>query len=450
MAEVTRTLQAFIALPDARANAAIVSDVTAAQASLVEAFDALADVEHELNPPDRLPDVAAGCALVDDALDGVNSANASWAQIVPLLTDTSAWRLPPTSARWTGDRFEGCIQYQTDLFGVVGGVPDPGPRVSARWSVGQPGPARLIFPAPDLVDRTSQGELAIRLPEGAHDIYAQSVTVPSANHGGTVTAYVTDASCIPVDGVPIAFSVNSDPQRPPAGSVDPAQTTVVEGVAITALSAGTEANGGTVQAFVDTGTPGGASGTRAFRVIGPADPDFISFLFFRQDRLINYATGETLNFSVQARDEFGFDVADGTNVSVSIPETDPGVIGYYKQAVQSARPGQPTPTPELITLGKETEMLTREGMSQLPESTDPGYRHVGPLVVCTGEGDITLSAVVDGATANTNDVNGLKTISCRAVYSIALPATFKKHDIRATPRPPLPIETSTPTPRAPG
>ena len=110
MAEVTRTLQAFIALPDARENDAIRTDVTAAQAALVAAFDSLGEVERELNPPDRLPDVAAGCALVDDAMDSVNAANESWGQVLPLLTDTSAWRLPPTSARWTGDRFDGCIQ----------------------------------------------------------------------------------------------------------------------------------------------------------------------------------------------------------------------------------------------------------------------------------------------------------------------------------------------------
>jgi hypothetical protein len=39
-------------------------------------------------------------------------------------------------------------------------------------------------------------------------------------------------------------------------------------------------------------------------------------------------------------------------------------------------------------------------------------------------------------------------VSCKAQYTIDLPAVFKFHDIRATPRPPQPIETATPTPRA--
>jgi hypothetical protein len=181
-------------------------------------------------------------------------------------------------------------------------------------------------------------------------------------------------------------------------------------------------------------------------VIGPADPSNIAFLM-RQGRLINYATGDTLSFSVQDRDFYGRDVADGTVVELSVPASDPAVMAYHRRPVTQPDPGQPTPTPELVVVGKELTLSTRDGMSTLPESTDPGFRHTGPVLACTGEGEVTLTTLVDGATANTNDANGLKTIYCRARYAVNLPVTFMKYDREATPRPPIPIETATPTAR---
>ncbi len=471
MAEITRTHQAFMALPDARENAQIAAKVAEAQAALVGAFNDLGQVEHELSPSSGPPNVVAGCRLVNDAANAAAAANAAWATVEARLTNVTHWRLPPTTARWSGDRFQGCIQYQTDLFQVFGGSPEPAPRLSVRWSVGEPSAPRLIFPGPDLVDRGSEGELGVALPEGAEAIYAQSVTAPGANHQATIIAYVTDRSCIPVDGVQIAFSVFEPPPLlanphvrdlfaqahggplADAGTVSPELVTIREGLATTVLQAGQDAhNRPAVVGEVSTGAPGPSpsviSATAPFRVIGTADPNFITFLM-RQDRLINYAQDETLNFSIQVRDEFGRDVADGSQLDVSIPQSDPAVIAYYRRPANNPPAPEPTPTPELVVIGKGLIMSTDSGMSALPASADPGFRHTGPVVACTGEGYVTLSAVIDGVTANTNDDAGLKTISCRARHTVHLPLVFMKYDLDATERPPLPIETSTPRAAAP-
>lgn len=463
LAEVTRTHQAFLALPDARENPQIAGRVTQAQARLVDTFNDLGRVEHELSPPTGQPSVIAGCALVDEAAASAEAANAAWAMVAASLTNVTHWRLPPTTARWAGDRFQGCIQYQTDLVAAGGGSP----AVSVRWSVGEPSTPRLIFPGPDQVDRGSEGELGVQLPEGAEAIYAQSVTAPGANHEATIVAYVTDRSCIPVDGQQIVFSVFEPP--PPlsagllrlqrggalaeAGTVSPMTVTIRDGLATTLLQAGQDAhNRPAVVGEVATGAPGpgpsGISATAPFRVIGTADPEFITFLM-RRDRLINYVQGDTLNFSIQARDEFGRDVANGSQLDVSIPQSDPAVIAYYRRPVNNPPAPQPTPTPELVVVGKEMTMSTHAGMSVLPESADPGFRHIGPVLACTGEGEVTLSAVIDGVTANTNDENGLKTINCRARYTVQLPLVFMKYDLEATERPPRPIETVTPAAVAP-
>jgi hypothetical protein len=444
-AEVTRTAQSMMTLPDVAANAVLRQALTDAQADLATAHAALDDAKALINPQSGRPDPDGGCARIDNALAAGTEAGTTLQTVIAATADVSDWRLPPTGARWAGERFDGCVRLKVDLLPIVGGRPQTAPVDSAFWSVGEPGPAALVFPADDLVERDLAGALGLRPLNDANAIYADSVTVPNINHEALVSAYVTDANCIPVDGVDIGFGLS--PER--AGTVNPMTTTVQNGAAQTTLRAGAEAvNNGLVTGFVPSGgpkqpgQPSGASGTTTFQVIGPT-----AHIDFRmsQARTINMARNGRLAFSAQLKDTHFRGVADGTVVQVTVPENDPAVIVYERETTSRPRPGQPAPTPEIVVAGKSIEMRTLNSMTQLEQPEDPGFVHNGPFLMCTDLGMVTVAAEADGVVETSDDANGLKTIRCVRRYLINLPRLSKNHDMRETRTPRAPIETATPT-----
>jgi hypothetical protein len=441
MAEISRTIQSMLAMPDVKDDVAFKDDLGRAQTAIGSAYSLLRRAEAEMNPTNRLPTPEEGCRLVTEADTQIDGAITRLESVTDRAAQVPSWRLPPTSSRWSGDSFLGCLQYNTELYTVQGNQIGSTAVDSTYWTVGEPGKARLIFPKPDLADRNNVGELHMAFPEGADALYAKSVTVPNVNHAARISAFVTDAQCVPVDALTITFSVNPST----AGSVAPVTADVDNGVAMTDLEVGQDAvRSATVQGYMQTarkGDPGpaGISASSPFQVIGPARS--LHFLMQMQ-REINVVEEERLAFSVQVRDEFGRAVADNTPVQVTIPQDDPGIFVYERRL----REGRNQPV-EIVSAGKSLEMFTTSGMSQFPEDPDPLYTRKGPFVACTtdlwpGHDRVTISAVSDGATANTNDNDG-KTIICLTEHRVFAPLTFKGFDIRATPAA-LPIETPTP------
>jgi hypothetical protein len=451
--EVTRTTQAMMNLPDV-ADSNLRSALMNAQSQLTHAYAVLEEAKALINPqesrptptatavPPGRPDPVAGCERINAALAAVRSGTESLAPVIAASADVADWRLPPTGARWLGERFDGCVRLKVDLLPFVGGRPQTSPVKSAFWSVGEPGSARLMFPADDLVDRDLAGTLGLRILNDASAIYADSVTVPGINQEALISAFVTDANCIPLDGVDIGFAVSPEL----AGSVDPMTTTVVNGSAFTTFHAGSDAvNNGLVTGFVSSGEPGqpsGAAGTATFQVIGPTDN--IDFRM-SQARTINLASNGRLAFSAQLKDAHFRGVADGTRVVVTIPEADPIVMVYERENTARPRPGQPAPTPEIVVLGKSLEMLTLNSMTQLGQPEDPGFVHNGPFLMCTDIGSATVSGEADGVVESTDDTNGLKTIRCVRRYGVYMPRVMKLYDANEIRTPRAPIETSTPS-----
>jgi hypothetical protein len=444
-AEVTRTVQSMLAMPDVRADAQLQGDLQTAQADLIQLRTDLEQAKDLINPPTDRPKPADACAMISDSVQQIDAVSTRLNQVVAAAADVSDWRLPPTGSRWQGQAFLGCVQYNTELLPVVGNEPSSAPVETALWSVGEPGKPRLVFPGVGLVEPVNEGEIEMVPVGGGKDIYAQSVMVPDVSHTALLSAYVTDRDCIPVTGVTMTFGVTPVD----SATVSPLAANITNGVASAELEAGNDAvNRGQVTGFVATGggsgVPEGITGIASFDVIGAASAKPNAFQFRVGRRTINIVKNERLAFSVQVQDEFYRNVADGTLVHISIPEADPAVLAYEQWPLTQPRPGRPTPTPELVTAGKSLEMHTAAGLTQLEPPDDPGMTRKGPFLVCTGVGEVTLAAQADGVTASTDTEEGLKTVKCVRRYDVELPLTFMNFDIYAHPTA-LPIETATPT-----
>lgn len=424
-AGITRTLQSALSLPDVVELPAVGTNFQSAQASFVAADGDLAAAPSLLRPSEQgqRPNPTAGCDELRSARSGADaalSANAAGWAAVP--ADTTGWRFPPTSARYEGRTFIGCLQYTTDVYMYAGDRPQDTATKSAVWSVGDPGPAALIFPGPDLADRSSIGLLDISLPTNQLAIYARSVTVPNVNHAATVSAYVTDSMCNPVDGVRLGFAAS------PAGAVtvSPSEVQIVQGVpdVEVRLDAGDAAvNDGVVLASVPGNGTAAATGRGSYQVVGPAD------------RLQIIVNPKTLNLmdpaqnragvSVLARDEYGRNVADGTVVQVRIADGDPGQLAYDEERLLDGRLVRTR-----VELGKSAELVTLGGYTQVPASDDPSVRNGNLYLFGDRTGKLTLAAEADGKTQNTNTNQGEKTLEITGKLAIYLPMLYRGFDSR--------------------
>jgi hypothetical protein len=432
LAAITPTVKSLQALPDLAAEGAINQELDSALASLNEVYRDLGTVEASLNPPQGRPDPDKGCATISDAKTEATAAMGQVAHALAALpADTSAWRLPPTSARYGGGVFQECVQYVTKMAGST--------EATTAWSVGDPGPAALVFPRPDLVDGAHVGQLS---PLGT--LYAQSVTVPNVSHESHVSAFVTDAMCLPVDGTNITFGV--DPST--AATVSPINVPVVDGYAEARLQAGNDAaRRAEVHGVVCTGpctnpgpgAPAPVVGRTRFDVIGPAK----RMDFKVVPRTINPLADESAGISVVVTDAAtnGLDVADGTAVRIRIEG--PGTLYYDRRP---SRGGRPTP----VALGKTADAITRDGLTIVPPSDDPGFVNLERLYLkagSDGDGCLTIIAEADGTTANTDALNAegqrVKTVCIRSTTKIYLPSSMKRFNIYATP---AVLPTTTPEP----
>lgn len=425
-----RTLQATASLPDAAMLAQMIQDIQSAQQSANAAVVKLEQAQRKVNPPTGTgpgtptpepppqPDPAGACALVAEArADTQNAVDKTRAAMAAIPEDISTWRLPPTTARYDEGQFSSCLQYGTDL------VQDSFIAASTPWTVGDAGDPALIFPAPELVDRVSLGQLRLRLPEGASAIYAQTVDVPDVNREAGIGAFVTDAMCNPVSGVTMTLSV--DPGV--AGSVAPEVADVVDGVATARLTSGTTPTlNSAVTGLVCVGPCGGHTGGRPpivgrtlFSVTGP--PHML--LFHVNPDVINTVKGERANVSVEVKDYYNRKVADGTGIHVRIAPGDPGVLAR-------------TVTPrgsrdaEFELLGKEVDLVTRNGFTIVPPGDDPGLVYGLELYLIAGDdgsGPVELEASWNGVTAEP----ALVTIVSRRL--IFLPVVMRGYDVLATP-----------------
>jgi hypothetical protein len=403
-ADVTRTLQAILTLPDVQALPAANDNFKAAQAGFRAADSQLATVAGFLKPndPTVLADPTAGCNRVRAAKVAIDQSMvataAGWAAVP---ADTSTWRIPPTGARYTGTTFMGCQQYNTDVYGYVGDRPQDTASKSASWSVGDAGPPALVFTGPDLADRSNLNVLDLSLPAGASAIFAKSVTVPGTNHIAKVSAYVTDRMCNPVDGATLVFSLTPAG----AGTISPLEVSVQQGVPVqdATLQAGDDAvNSGLVTARVKGVDLTSASGSVTFQVVGPADRINISI----NPDTLNLLVPDNIRagIGVSVRDKYGRNVADGTKVQLRIADGDPGLLAYNQDMLVDGR----IKTTEVV-VGKATELVTASGYGQIPPSEDPGVQNTYLHLLADAPGSVTLSAEADGKTVNTN-VGGLKTI----------------------------------------
>jgi hypothetical protein len=430
-AAITRTLQSTLTLPDVDALPPARDGFTAARTDLVQADGLLKTVPALLRPVEagQRPDPQAGCAQVESAkvaADRGLAANATaWAAIP---ADTSDWTFPATSARYgsNGRDFLGCVQYNTDVYGYIGDRPQDTASKSAFWTVGNPGPAALMFPDADQADRSNVGTIDVTLPAGHSAIYARSVTVAGTNHEASLSAFVTDRMCNPVDNVKLSFTLNP----PNAATVSPAEVTIVQGGPQTAvkLEAGTDAvNDGSITATVPgTGQPL-ATGRGSFQVIGPAD---------RLQIIVNpktIALSGRAGTSVVVRDKNGRNVADGTTVRLRVADGDPGQLAYDQEVLVGGQVEK-----RQVVLGKAANLVTMSGYSQVPASEDPAVRNLNLYVLGDRAGKLTLSAEADGKTANTNNpATGEKTIEivAAAARDVLLPLLLRKFDTVNLPRP---------------
>ncbi len=422
-AGITRTLQSTLSLPNVVALPDVGVNFETAKESFVLSDGHLADAPGLLRPSEagQRPDPIAGCDQVRSARGEADSglaANAAGWAAVP--ADTTGWRFPPTSARYDGRTFIGCLQYTTDIYRYAGDQPQDTATKSAVWSVGDPGPAKLVFPGPDLADRSNLGLVDVSLPTGQLAIYARSVTVPNVNHSAMVSAYVTDEMCNPVDGVRLAFSAS------PTGvvTVSPAEAQVVQGVPVTdvLLEAGDVAvNDGVVLASVPGNGQAAASGRGSFQVVGPAgrlqiivNPKTLNLMDPKQNRA---------GVSVLVRDEFGRNVADGTPVHVRIADGDPGQLAYDEERLVDGRRAITR-----VVLGTSADLVTLGGYTQIPASDDPAVRNGNLYLFGDRIGKLTLSAEADGKTQNTNTMTGEKTLEITGQLAIHLPMLYRGFD----------------------
>lgn len=418
-ADVTRTLQAVLTLPDVQALPEANDNFKAAQTGFRAADSQLAAVAGFLKPndPTTAPDPTAGCNRVRAAKVAIDQSMvataAGWAAVP---ADTSTWRIPPTGARYTGTTFMGCQQYNTDVYGYLGDRPQDTASKSASWSVGDAGPPTLVFTGPDLADRANLNVLDLSLPAGASAIFAKSVTVPGTNHIAKVSAYVTDRMCNPVDGATLVYSLTPAG----AGTVDPLEVTVQQGVPVqdVTLQAGDDAvNDGIVTARVKGVDLASASGSVTFQVVGPAD----RIQIIVNPKTLNLLDPDNIRagIGISVRDKFGRNVVDGTKVQLRIADGDPGILAYYQEILVDGRIQRTE-----VSLGKSAELVTGSGYAQVPQSEDPGVQNRDLHLLADAPGGVTLSAEADGKTVNTN-VAGAKTIQILRKAWAYLPLVFR-------------------------
>jgi hypothetical protein len=445
--DLTRTLQAMLMMPDVAGMQSLSSSLALGRDKLAAADKLLSAVPRTLEPsrPEqpRPPDPAGGCALILAAMDqldlGIDAVNAAMAA---MPTDTSGWHFGPTSARFDGAEFIGCLQYEVDVLEIKNNQPSANAAASTQWTLGSPGEPALIFPKPDQVDGRRAGALSISLPANAEAMYAQSVKAPGINHKATVSAFVTDAKCIPVNGATVTFAV--DPAT--GGTLTPSSVPVVDGIAEAEMVSGNDAARGKVNAVLCVGDCASGKQVKAsagFNVIGPAKQ--ISFKINPPKQLNRFATREDQRIaliSVFAKDAFGQDVADGTTVTVQI-ESGPGTLAYNREKIVNGRPsGEIDP----VTLGKRADLVIEDGVSKIV-GTDPGYVYHDLYLTPGNEpnGKLTLVAEADG----TRETMAYEITSKTFIY---LPSTTRNYNIRVqmttsptpTRRPLLPTETNEP------
>lgn len=441
LAELTRTLQAALSLPDVEpggAGAEVETHLVAAQAPLVMAANKLGRVGALLRPPDRTtqPDPALGCQLVDEAAAHIAEATThAAAGLAAIPADVSAWSLVATASRFDDGRFVTCLQYFTELFAVVAGVPDDTAARSTLWTVGTPGAPALIFPGPDQTDAASLGTLRRDLPDGASAVYAKSVELPGLNHTARVGAYVTDGACRPVDGATIDFSM--DPEG--YGTLSATTAQVVDGSAETVFEAGDDVpvetrviKGITVRGQVGSGASAATAET-LFSIIGPSK----LFRIIVNPRTINRLHNQRGGITVEIKDANGRSVADGTRVTLAIAEGNPGQLAYEVRR----RAGG---TPELVIAGRTIDLVTIGGRTVVPASQDPGVQNLQAVYLVPGddgEGAVTLTATADGNGGDSDDPEtGEPTIFIVSQTAIYLPMGLKN----AAPQP-SPADTPRPT-----
>lgn len=443
LAELTRTIQAALSLPDmaaGRPGEGAEAELMMAQDLLVQAANNLSRVGSLIRPPDRTtqPDPDQGCQLVAESAAHVAEALPhAVAGLAAIPADLGGWSLVPTSSRFENNRFLTCLQYFTELFAVVGGVPNDTAAQSTLWTVGTPGEPALIFPSPEQTDAASLGTLQRELPDGASAVYAKSVLLPDLNHMARIGAYVTDASCRPINGRTIDFSL--EPEG--FGTLSVASAPVVDGLASTTFEAGDDVpvetrviKGITVHAQVG----GGADAPKAetlFSIIGPSK----LFRIIVNPKLINRLKGERGGITVEIKDANGRSVADGTQVTLSIDEGDPGQLAYE---VRRRAGGDP----ELVIAGRSIDLITVGGRTVVPASQDPGVQTLQAVYLVpgdTGEGAVTLTATADGNGGNSDDAEtGEPTIFIVSRTAIYLPMGLKNAS-------PQPAAADTPRPTRP-
>jgi len=445
--DLTRTLQAMLMLPDVAAIPALADGLGSGRSKLAEADRLLAAFPRTLEPSTpgqpRPPDPAGACALVLDAMDKLAAGITDIATAMAALpADTAGWHFGPTSARFDGTVFIGCLQYEVDVVEIKNNQPAANAAASTQWTLGSPGEPALIFPKPDQVDGRRAGSLSLSFPVGDSAMYAQSVKVQGVNRSATVSAFVTDAKCIPVSGATMSFAVD-----PAAGAtLTPATVTITDGVAQAELRSGDAAASGRVNGVLcvgDCATGKQVKASIGFSVIGPAKQ--LSFKVNPPNQVNRFATREDKRvalISVFAKDAFGQDVADGTAISIQI-ESGPGGLAYKRERLINGRPSGEI---EEIGLDKRADLVIEDGVSKIVP-TDPGFKY-HDLYLQPGNdpnGKLTLVAEADG----TRQTLAYEIISQTFIY---LPATTNKYDIRKqmtssptpTRRPLLPTETSEP------
>ena len=343
---------------------------------------------------------------------GANAAVAAFPE------DTSEWRMPPTSARYDEGQFSSCVQYSTEL------VQDSFIAATTPWTVGDAGLPALIFPAPDLVDRSSLGQLRLRLPQGAQAMFAQTVDVAGVNRQAEIGAFVTDAMCNPVDGVTMTLTVDEAVN----GLVEPGVADVREGVATALLTAGiTPTLNSAVTGLVCVGPcvrPDGKpappiTGRARFSVVGPPH----RLAFHVNPNQINALKDERASISVEVKDFYNRKVADGTMIHVAIAPGDPGMLARLVTPVGSRQS-------EIQQLGKEVDLTTRNAFTNVPPGDDPGLTYGSDLYLVAsndGMGPVELNANWGTVTAKPEVVN---IVSRRLIF---LPIIMKAYDVLATP-----------------
>lgn len=435
--EVTKTLQAVLAMPDAAPIEGIQAAVGQSSATLGEGHAKLGDAKLKLQPPTGRPDAPAACALIGEAaaktIAGLDQGGAA---LNLLPADTAGWRLPKTQAIYDNEQFRFCTQYTTDIVAIKNNQPADTAAASSSWSVGDAGPPALMFQSPR--DVGEAGKLRLSYDGDADAMYAQTVTVAGVNRSASVAAFVTDAQCIPVDGVEVTFSV--DPST--AGSVTPAKVTAADGVVQAAVASGNEAALAKVNAVVCVG-PCGEGGTQvkgsaSFDVIGTTkNPDLKIIPHTRLNPLNSIAAYRKGQISAFPKDAFSRSVAPGTTMVVRI-QSGPGQLAYNRTRIVN---GRPVGDEQVIVVGKKADLVVMDnGTTRIPP-TEPGYSY-GNLYLQKGndgEGKLVLAAEADGVTQTLE-------YEIASRMSIFMPAAVKAYDIRIplptpTRRPLLPTET---------